>query len=342
VEINAAGERGGPLPRRDDTTFRALVVGGSGAECCYLDQGAAWPAVVERILREPEHRVALGVPSVHVGNVARAIVPVEQLAFLLRKILPRYRRLDAVLIMAGAADVVSWLEQRMPPSIRPGQFVLDKIFEQHPEAPFGWRPRRTALWRLLANLNRRLRRPVVVLPDACGWLRRVRKMRAEASIWIDTVADPTPMLDHFEKNLRNLVATARTKAGRVILVRQPWFGKPPSAEEEAMFWNFGLGRPYKEQVTTYLTPRAVDALMRAMDARAHAVALDLGVEEVDLMATLEQSTRTFYDELHVTPAGAEIVGRAVAQAILRETTDSTAIRSRVDYPVGPCGVASTS
>jgi lysophospholipase L1-like esterase len=318
VEINAWGERGGPPPRPGDRAFRALVVGGSGAECYYLDQAATWPGVVERILREPEHQAILGVPSAHVGCVARAIVPVELVAALLRTILPRYPRLDAVLIMAGAADVVSWLEQRMPPTIPAARITADKLFEQHCEAPFGWRPPETALWRLLAGLNRRFRRRVHVVRDAGGWLRRVRQMRAEATDRIDMVTDPAPMLDHFDRNLRTLVETARTKADRVIIVRQPWFAKPASPEEEAaMFWNFGLGRPYKELVTTYLSPRAVDALMRAMDARAHAVAQDLGVEEVDLMDALDPSSRTFYDELHFTPAGAEIVGRTVAETILR-------------------------
>jgi hypothetical protein len=317
VEINRDGERGDPPPRSGEPAFRVLVVGGSAAECFLLDQTEIWSAVVQRILNEPEHLAALGVPRVHVGNIARAIVPVEQLTFLLRKVLPRYSKLDAALIMAGGADVVSWVERKMPPSIASGDIVLDKLFEQHPEVPFGWRPRQTALWRLLATLNRRLRRPVVVARDAGDWLGRVRRMRAEAPGRLDETADPSPMLAHFEENLRGLIEAARGRAARVILVRQPWFGKDPTPEEEATFWNYGLGRPYKEQVTTYLTPRAVDALMRAMDDRAAAVAEAMGVEHVDVRPSLEGHRRSsFYDELHFTPSGTELVGRAVAAALL--------------------------
>jgi hypothetical protein len=124
------------------------------------------------------------------------------------------------------------------------------------------------------------------------------------------------MLDHFEASLRVLLDTVRAHARRVILVRQPWFGPDPTPEEEAMFWNYGFGRPYKERVTRYLTPRAIDAVMRAMDTRAAEVATSMGIEHVDVSSRIEHSARTFYDELHFTPAGAREVGEAVAAAML--------------------------
>jgi pimeloyl-ACP methyl ester carboxylesterase len=138
------------------------------------------------------------------------------------------------------------------------------------------------------------------------------------------------MLDHFERHLRALVETARAKARRVVLVRQPWFGPSPTPEEEATFWNFGLGRPYKEKVSTYLTPRVVDTLLRAMDARAVFVAESLGIEIVDVPGRIERSAHTFYDELHFTPAGAEQVGRLVAAALLAEPLASRRRESAVE------------
>jgi lysophospholipase L1-like esterase len=316
VEINADGERGGPPPREGERVFRGLVVGGSAAECYFLDQDATWPAVVERILNAPEHLAALGVERAHVGNVSRAIVPCAQLVFMLSKILPRYRRLDVALIMVGGSDVVSWMERGTPREIAPAHFSLDRMFEQHPEGPWGWKLRQTALWRIASQLNRRLRRPVVPEPDSSGWLRKVRKMRADAPHRIDEVPDATPMLDHFATHLAALIRVARTKAARVIVVRQPWFGPTPTPEEEALMWNFAVGRPYREEVTTYFTSRVVDAVMRLVDERAVAVAAELGAEQVELMSTLEHSARTFYDELHFTPEGSATVGRHVATAIV--------------------------
>jgi hypothetical protein len=262
-----------------------------------------------------------------VGNIARSILPVEQTHFMLRKVLPRYARLDLVLVMVGAADAVTWVERGMPALIASGEVVPDKIFERHPETRFGWRPGRTALWHLLAHLNRRLRRPVVVEASAAGWLRRVRRMRAEAERRIDVMPDPTPMLNHFERHLRALLETARATGARVVLVRQPWFGKDPSPEEEATFWSYGLGRPYKQAVTTYLTPRVVDALMREVDSRAVTVAASMDLEHVAVMEELAPRGRCFYDELHFTPEGAAVVGRTVARALLASSSNRPASRA---------------
>ena len=55
IEINGDGERGGPPPRDGEPALRALVIGGSAAECHYLDQDQTWAAVVERILSQPEN-----------------------------------------------------------------------------------------------------------------------------------------------------------------------------------------------------------------------------------------------------------------------------------------------
>jgi hypothetical protein len=316
LEINRDGERGDPPPRPGERALRVLVVGGSAAECYFLDQSQTWAAVAQRVLNEPSSLKVLGVERVHVGNVSRAILACEDLANLLDKILRRYPRLDALVLMVGGADVVRWVERGMPASIQLEPPSLARLYMEHPEGPWGWNPRDTALWQLARSLGRRTLRPTVTNPDGLGWLARLRKMRAEAPVRVDDVPDPAPMLDHFEASLRSLVAVARARTDRLVVVRQPWFGPSPTPDEEAMFWNFGLGRPYHETVTSYLTPCAVDALMRRMDARAARVAVSVGAAQVDTTASLERSARTFYDELHLTPRGAEIVGRLVGDALL--------------------------
>ncbi len=312
VEINRDGERGGPPPRRGERAYRALVVGGSAAECYFLDQHQSWGAVAERILGQPEHLRALGVDRVHVGNIARAILPCHELHQLLARILPRYERLDTILIMVGASDVVAWLEAKMPATLPEGEVPAGAIFEQHPEGPFGFAPQKSALWQIASTQRRRFLRPLTITPGCGDWLHRVRKMRAEAATLIDESADPTPMLDRFEKWLRAIVTLSATKAKRVVLVRQPWLGDTGSPVLEKMLWNFGLGRPYKEHVDVYCTPGLAARLMELTDARTARVAADLGVDQIDLLPLLERSGHTYYDFLHFTPQGAEEVGRAVA------------------------------
>ena len=312
VEINRDGERGGPPPGKGERAYRALVVGGSAAECYYLDQHQSWGAVAERILSQPEHLRALGVDRIHVGNIARAILPCNELHQLLSRILPRYERLDTILIMVGAIDVVAWIEAEMPALLPEGAVPAKNIFEQHPEGPFSFAPQRSALWQIASTQRRRFLRPLTITPDSGDWLHRVRKMRVNASKMIDESADPMPMLDRFEKWLRTIVALCATKARRVVLVRQPWLGDTRVPELEKMLWNFGLGRPYKEDVHTYCTPRLAAHLMTLTDARTARVAADLGVDQINLVPLLERTGNTYYDFLHFTPGGAEAVGRVVA------------------------------
>jgi hypothetical protein len=84
-------------------------------------------------------------------------------------------------------------------------------------------------------------------------------------------------------------------------------------------WNFGAGRPYVEEVTTYFTHAVVSDLMRRVDEVAVRVAEKLEVEHLDLMPILERDLETYYDFLHFTPKGAEDVGRAVAAKILESS-----------------------
>lgn len=318
MEFNRDGERGDPPPQPGEQVFRALVIGGSAAEGFLLDQDRTWAAVVQRILNQPENLPKLGARRVHVGIAARSILPCAQIHLLLQRVLPHYERLDAVLIMVGASDVVSWMEQRMPQALTEERVSVDKVFEMHPEGPWGVRPKETALYSLLSELNLRIRKPVVDLKNIGGWLPQVRKMRAEAKVVLDEVADPTPMVSFFDKHLRATIETAKRASPRVIVIRQPWFDKEPTPDELGMFWNFGVGRPYKEQVDTYCSPRLMSHLMSLIDERTELVAKELGVESLNVRPALPASRHIYYDELHLTIEGAMALGREVAEAILRK------------------------
>ena len=108
-EANAEGERGPELPRDRDGLYRVLVVGGSAAECFYLDKDSGWPAVVGELLARPENLARLGRRQVHVGNVARAGVGSVAMDLMLEALLPHYDRLDLVICMVGASDMLRWM-----------------------------------------------------------------------------------------------------------------------------------------------------------------------------------------------------------------------------------------
>ena len=319
-EVNADGERGRDVPRlrRGETLYRILVAGGSQPECYLLDQDSCWPGALQRLLAAPEHRRALGAAHVHVGSIARSGVGAEALERLLARVLPRYKRLDAIVILVGASDVLRWIEEGAPDA--PSSPVpASELFRCHPDGPFGWRPQQLAITEIASRMRRRWMRPVQVHEHAGRWINKARAMRARAKVIRATMPDPAPMLAHFEVFFRRAIQRASAYADRVIVVRQSWFDKEVlTPEEAAHMWHGGVGQAWREEVTTYFSIDVTARLMALLDRRAAQVADDLGVEQIDLCAVLEPSLEIYYDFFHLTPAGAQAVASVVGAAIVRQ------------------------
>ncbi len=315
-EVNEEGERGDPLPKNRDGLYRVLVVGGSAAECGLLDQESAWPAVIQRELNQPEALSALGAKRVHVGNVGRSLTSAAAVCQILEHILPRYGKLDLLILMVGASDAVDWLEQGTP-SRMVRQPESAERFGEDPQTRFEWRSGRFALRSLGGLLWRRIARPVRTREDFGGKLAQLRRRRQQAVGLVTQLPDATPMLTNFEMNLRRSIGTAQSRARRVMVVRQPWFGRPLTSAEESVMWNFCRG-PLSSGTDSriYYSHHAVRTLLQSVDRRVARVARVLGIEQVNLMPSLEASLATFYDFLHFTPAGASRVGEIVAAAVL--------------------------
>jgi lysophospholipase L1-like esterase len=319
-EVNSDGERGSEAPRtrRGETLYRVLVVGGSQPEGYLLDQDTSWPGALQRLLVGPGPLQKPGATRVHVGNISRSGVGSEGLDLILERVLPRYSRLQAIVILVGASDVLRWLEQGAPPC--PSAPVPpSEVFRCHPEGRFGWKLRELAAVELLLRMRRRWLRPVEVHERAGKWVEQARTMRARARAVRTTFGDPSPMLDHFDVHLRRVIEKAKAHADRVVLVRQSWFGKSAyTPEETAHMWHGGAGQAWREDVTTYYSIDVTCELMALLDERAERVAEELDVEQVDLPSLLEPSLRTYYDFFHLTPAGSHVVARAVAATLVRE------------------------
>jgi lysophospholipase L1-like esterase len=318
-DVNSDGERGPEVPRvrRDETLYRVLVAGGSQPEGYLLDQDVNWPGRLQQLLSSPAPANSLGASRVHVGSIARSGVGSEALDLILERVLPRYPRLSAIVILVGASDVLRWLEEGAPDG--PSTLVsTDELFRCHPEGPFGWTPGTLAIAEIARRADRRVRRPLRVHTQAGRWLRNARSMRARAKVIRATTPDPGPMLRHFETHLRRAVERAKAHADRVIVVRQSWFAKPEplTPEELAHMWHGGAGQAWRQEVTTYYSIDVTARLMALLDASAVRVADRLGVDHVDLCAVLEPSLNTYYDYFHLTPSGASAVAAAVAGALV--------------------------
>ncbi len=316
-DVNADGERGGDVPDPDGL-YRILVTGGSATECFTLDQPTSWPGALEGLLRAPDKMRALGARRVHVGNIGRSYTGSAELDLILERVLPQYDRLDAIIIMVGAGDVVQWLEEGAPPSLPPARIPAARIFSRHPEQRFSWKPSGWALIEVGRRLRRSLLRPQEVEERGGAWYATARRMRAEAKEVRTTVPDPAVMVDRFEHYFRRVLSRAKGHAERVIVARQPWFEKDYTAAEAAHFWHAGVGKAWKGPITVYYGLEVVNRLMGLVDARAAAVAVECGVEQIDLQSLVTPGLQHYYDHTHFTPAGAAVVAEALAAALTRE------------------------
>jgi lysophospholipase L1-like esterase len=304
------------VPRGRDGLYRVLVAGGSQPEGYLLDQDSSWPGALEHLLQSPDHLERLGTARVHVGSIARSGVGSEALDLILERTLPRYPRLQMIVILVGVSDVLRWLEEGAPPAPSAAVRTSD-VFRCHPEGPFGWKPQELALRELLQRVRRRWFRPVQVHEGAGRWIGNARAMRARAQVIRTTMPDPAPILAHFETHFGRLLQRAKAHADRVLVVRQPWFDKDYSPEEAGHMWHGGAGQAWQEEVTAYYSFEIVSRLLRLLDASAAAVADVQHVEQLDLMPLLERSLNTYYDCFHLTPRGARAVAAAVAAEIVR-------------------------
>jgi lysophospholipase L1-like esterase len=320
IDVNGDGERGDDVPRSADGLYRVLVGGGSQPEGFFLDQDTAWPGGLQRMLEGREQCLRLGAANVHVGSIARSGVGSEALDMIFDRVLPRYPRLQLIIILIGATDVLRWLEDGAPRS--PARARTEDVFRCHPEGPFGWNPNALAAMELLRRARRRWLRPTQVHERAGRWIGQARAMRARAQTIRQTAPDPFPMLDHFELYFRRVLMKATAHADRVLVVRQPWFDKEYSEEEAAHMWHGAAGQVWREEVTAYYSFEVVSTLMALVDAKAAGIAKALGVEQLDLMPVLDRSLATYYDGFHLTPGGARAVASAVAAVVLRQPQTS--------------------
>jgi len=324
-DVNREGERGDEVPRvgPGETLYRVLVAGGSQPEGYLLDQDTTWPGALQRLLERPEHLRRLGASRVHVGSIARSGIGSEALELILDRVLVRYPRLQAIIVLVGASDVLHWLEQGAPPS-PPSSSETSDVFRCHPELAFGWRPSRLALVEQLLRWRRSRLRPVDVNMGAGGWIGKARAMRARAKVIRTTMPDAEAMLSHFERHFRQVLRKAKAHADRVIVARQPWFDRDCTQDEAAHMWHGGVGQAWKEEVSAFYSHDVLRRLMALLDSRAARVAQELEVEQLDIRDVVEPSLENYYDFFHATPSGARAVASAVAMTVVRLPLPSVA------------------
>jgi hypothetical protein len=313
--INREGERGGDVPETSGKLYRVLVAGGSTAECVTLDQDAAWPQVLERILEANKNLI--GAAAIHVGNIAKTNVEGSGIRVILEKVLPRYPHLDLIIVVPGIATVGRWLGEGCPSGRPPRPLPMQTLFVQYPEMGFGWGLRKLALAELAQRWLFRFT-SYTWRQSGAGRLKiAITSQRSRVQEFYPLVEDPSGMLDAFEQELRRALALAQARAARVILVRPFWFQKDHlTADEEAAMWLGFVGKLKPGKQWQFVSHPDLFKLFAMVDQRAAKVAQELEVEAIDLKGLLEPRLGIYYDNCHLTAEGAAMAAQRLASVML--------------------------
>jgi lysophospholipase L1-like esterase len=313
LHVNSLGLRGSEIP--GGASRRVIAIGGSTTECLYLDQEKTWPALVERGWNERDlSRITW------TGNAGRSGHTVRENILQLDELVRAIPEIDVVLVLPGINDLSKRLAQGDAYDAdlfaRPGarDAVRRTAFSVHPlgvdtDAPLC---KRTALWRLVSSLRRRLEagRRSTQGPTELGFVRW-REHRSAASRWIDALPDLARALDEYRRNLSELVDIAQRSGARIVLATQPMLWRvdlPPEAQR--LLWMGGVGDFQDVAGCAYYTLRALIEAMKRYNDVVRDVARARGVACVDLARFLDGDASAFYDDCHFTEHGAELVASA--------------------------------
>ncbi|HEX6737044.1 MAG TPA: SGNH/GDSL hydrolase family protein [Vicinamibacteria bacterium] len=306
---NGVGMRG---PEWDAGARRILCVGGSTTICLYLDDAKAWPARLMALLNE-------GAPSPRywVGNVGKSGHDTYHHLALLRR-LPEASRVDAVIVLCGVNDLAHAVRASHEARRR---MAASSVFDAG--GPFN--PTHAYFKQAFAYqaLKRFVRSADAIYEeDERGHAYARRRQRRRQA----TPDYPLPALpEHlaaYTANLEAMAALCRERGARVVFLTQPTLWQDPMPPElEALTWF----RPIPGTTRTVSSPELARG-MAAFNEAMLAFCRQRSLECLDLAAQVPKAARYFFDDEHLTEAGADRVAQAVADYLRARPVAAAAAR----------------
>jgi len=322
VRINQFGIRGRVFGD-DRVEFRMLAVGGSTTRCGTVDDTLVWTHLVEAALG----RTADG-RTVWFGNVGRDGTTTRDHVLHLKYLLPQYSRIDVVVALVGANDMLWALQQgwsyHVPAPLSDPGVERARMVHAFYRVPGRWRdqiaPTRdvpwfktTELWQLSRRARQALPRTFHIEARPEEGVEEARRAREAASL-VDSLPPLDAALAEYRRNLNTMADLAAAAGAELVLVTQPsvWrAGMSPTEQPLLQFGDLGPAR------RAYFSP---PALGRAM-ARFNETLLDVcrarGLDCVDAASVIPRDTTAMYDDIHFNANGSRLLASVVADYFRR-------------------------
>lgn len=321
--VNSIGLRGDELT--DSDKYRMIIIGGSSAECLYLDQSESWPYLLQTILTNNTSQ------KIWVGNAGMSGRTTRHHLMAMQYLPLRQTRVDAVVLLVGVNDFLSRLNQddAYDPNVlakpESRKLILNRTFTAGKQLditlsgdPFF---KRTLLFQVLRKAKRRASQKPTHgnIQDQAGKIYLTwRRNRQQAAEIRNELPDLSSALSEYTRNIHNMIDIAQEKGVRLILMTQPtmWRSHLPM-ELEGLLWLGGIGDYQNESGKVYYS---VEALKKGIDKYNNTlleICREREVECIDLSSSLEKDTTVFYDDDHFNEGGARKVATILSNYLLR-------------------------
>ena len=322
--INSKGVRGEELT--PEYTYRIMALGGSTTECLYLDQSKAWPNLIQTKLNERQKK-----HKVWVGNFGKTGVGTREHRLQIPRLLSDFRNIDAALFLFGVNDVLLRLarEHFYDPDYAEKPENLENLLYRSfailpkTEATVDFMfPRFKTLEMIQAIFRSRPTghtdevKPIHIEDEAGKVYIPRREYRKNAPLICDDNPNLESGLLEYERNIKVCIEAAREHSVRIVFLTQPVLWDPDLPEElKDLLWTGAIGSISAEGFD-YFSVRVLAETMEAYNNKLKEIAVNEGLEVIDLASMLPKDTGIFYDDCHFNDNGSWLVAEIIAQYLL--------------------------
>ena len=294
VTTNRWGLRGEEPPGDWEEWTTIMAVGGSTTVNFYLGDSLTWPAVVQRELRESR-------PRVWVGNGGVPAQSAETHDIFLREVVEPIGPGYAVFLV-GVNDMDIFL--RGGPRGRG-----DRLPELGPRV---WLYRHSRLYQALYTAKKVALDNAVVVRETADPPFEPRPLPEEAPLPEDLHA-LMPRPDIYRDRIRRLVETSREIGVRPVFLTQPVL-----YDDSPRWRSVAAATAWTGQGELPISGATFWRMLQTLNGDLMEVCREMDVPCFDLAGHFPHDRRYFYDAMHFTEDGAELVGTLVARFLEEE------------------------
>jgi lysophospholipase L1-like esterase len=299
--IRGAGPQLGAAPR-------VAVLGGSTTEDWMLPDGKTWTQQMAAQLRDCA-------PDIWVANLGKGGVNARHHLIQLPETERYMPRFDLFVVLLGLND-----------------FLFDFAIHHSPSYPEDWWRKQALMYDrgdegslAVVALTRRLYKRYVTdrkkgmgVSDFGIYQKSLRDAHAKvtATQWVHALPDPADKLSTYRKTIAALKKYADAYGAPMVFVTQPYvWSKDMSDETRRQIYAGFIGADMNSPATRWYTPAALEQGLSAYNATLLEACRAEKLDCVDAAGKLPREARVFYDDFHLSEAGAEMLGKLVAETV---------------------------